>query len=68
MILKREEEDHVCIGGKKRVVIIDGDVTFDIFESQIKYISGSGSSHVKIIYSLKCKAMTIRAYVPVGWI
>lgn len=66
MILKREEEDHVCIGGKKRVVIIDGDVAFDIFESQIKYISGS--SHVKIIYSLKCKTMTIRAYVPVGWI
>lgn len=31
---------------------------FNVFESQIRRVSGSGSSPVKIIYSLKCETMS----------
>lgn len=43
-ILKSEEEDHIYIGGERRVFLIDGDVPFDIFESQIRHTSDIGSS------------------------
>lgn len=36
------------------VALLKGDVTFDLFESQIRRASDSESSLVKIIYFLKC--------------
>lgn len=53
-IFRSKEEDHLYIGGGRRVILIDGDVTFNIFESQIRNISGSVSSLIKIMYSLNC--------------
>lgn len=35
-ILRSEEEDPVYIRGEKRVLLIEGDVSFDLFESQIR--------------------------------
>lgn len=55
-ILRSEEEDPVYIGGEKRVLLVDGDVPFDLFESQIRRASSSGFSPIKIIYFLKCEA------------
>lgn len=36
-ILRSEEENHVYIEVEMRVVIVDGDVPFDQFESQMPY-------------------------------
>lgn len=45
-----------------KVVLVDGGITFDIFESQIRLVNGSGSS--PIIYSLKHETMSICAHIP----
>lgn len=43
---------------------MDDDVTFDLFVSQIRCISGSGCYYIKIIYSLKCEAILVCAHEP----
>lgn len=62
-ILKSEKEDLVYIGGERRVVLINRNVTFDQFESHIRRINGCGPSFINVIYSLKCVAMSIFAHV-----
>lgn len=57
--------NHVYIGDERRVVLVDSGVLFDLFKSQIRRTSGSGSFLINIIYSLKCKVMLICAHVPV---
>lgn len=64
-ILKSEEEGSVYIGGERRVVLIDNDATFEHFESKKRLMVGCGSSPIKVIYLLKCEAMSICADVPV---
>lgn len=54
-----EEKDLLYIEGERRVGLIDNDVTFDHCESQIRHVSRTGSSAIKIINSLKCDVMTI---------
>lgn len=39
-----EEDDPVYIRDEKRILLMDGDVPFDLFEIQIRNASGSGSS------------------------
>lgn len=56
-------EDLIYIVGEGRVVLIGGDVTFDLFESLIKRISGSESSFIKSILSLKFEIMSFCAHV-----
>lgn len=63
-ILKNEEEDRMYVEGERKVVLVDRDVMFDMFESQIKRVSGCGSVHIKINYSFKCEAMYVCAHVP----
>lgn len=36
------------IGGERRVVLVDGDVSFELFQSKIRHISGK-SSYIKIM-------------------
>lgn len=45
-LIKSKERDLFSIRGKKRSFLINGDVTFDLFESQIGRISGSESSSI----------------------
>lgn len=52
-ILTSEEEVPIYIGCERRVVLIDVVVTFDVVESQVRHINESGSSLIKIMYSLK---------------
>lgn len=44
------------VGVEKRVVLVDADVPFDLFESHIRCTGGSGSSPVKIIYFLNVRS------------
>lgn len=62
-ILTSKEEDRVYIGCEKKVFLVDGDISFDLFGSQIRHISGNGSSPIKIIYFLLCEVMSICAHV-----
>lgn len=52
-ILRSEHEDPVYVGGERSVVLIHGNVSFDLFNSQIRRINGSESYAIKVIYSLK---------------
>lgn len=51
------------VGGERRIVLVDVDVPFDLFEIQIKCATSNGSSLVKIFYFLKYEAMSIFAHV-----
>lgn len=62
-IFRSEEKNPIYIRVERRVVLVDGDVSFDKFESQIRRVSGSGSFPIRIIYFLKCEAMSIYANV-----
>lgn len=51
-VLRGDEEDHLYIGGERRVVLLDDDnVTYDFFKSQIRCICRSGSSPIKMMCS-----------------
>lgn len=51
--LRSEEDNITYIGGEKRVVLIDHDIPFDLFESKIRRASGSGSSvNLTALYSV----------------
>lgn len=52
-ILRNEEDDPVFIGGEKRVLLLDGNVFFHLFEGQIKHTSRIGFAPMKLIYSIK---------------
>lgn len=39
------------------VILVDGDVTFDLFEARIRRIGESGSVLIKIMCSLKCETL-----------
>lgn len=54
-----EEEDPLYIRGEKRVFLVGSDVSFNIFESQKRRTSGSGSPLERSFYFLKCEAMSI---------
>lgn len=62
-VFRNEKEDLVFIGGEKRVLLLDTNVPFHLFEIQIKHASGIGYGPMKLIYSIKCEAMPICAHI-----
>lgn len=46
-VLRNKEEDLVHVERKKRVLLLNGDVYFHLFESQIRYVSGIRFSSMK---------------------
>lgn len=51
------------LGGKKWVFLLDGGIPFHLFEGQIRLASVIGSMSMKLIYSIKCDAMSICACI-----
>lgn len=60
-VFRSEEEDPIYLCGEIRVVLIDNNVALDHFKSQIRRITRSGSSAIRIIFSLKSEIMSIYA-------
>lgn len=46
-VLRSKEEDCIYIEGERRVLLVDADASFYLFESQIKHFSGNGSSPLR---------------------
>lgn len=62
-VFRNKEEDPVFISGKKRVLLLDGNVPLHLFESQIRHASGIGSTLMKLIYLIKCEVISICAHI-----
>lgn len=53
-ILISEEEDAVCIEGERRIILLDDDISYDLFESQIGLLVVVDPPILRS-YSLKCE-------------
>lgn len=64
-ILRSREEDVVYIEGERIVVLVDSNFKFDHFKSQLRSLSGSGSTIIKTVHSLKYEAKSVCTQVPI---